>query len=204
MINFKKELKKELYSRWGDIKYPSEWDGNFFGGGKGSQRFWEYLWTIEQLNSSKKIFDVGCGQSKFFPRLLEKNIAYVYACDPQIEYEKGRNTVYIKGTLEECFDKIPYNNNFNTITCVSVLEHIEDHTLICKYLSKFTTSRIICTLEYGFTPRAFNYQVIPQVLYKFFSMMPNHYIEKMELCPVYCEDSHNGYWRPLGIVLDPK
>ena len=42
-------LKQELWRRYGDSSYPVEWNGHVHGGGKLSQRFWEYFKTIELL-----------------------------------------------------------------------------------------------------------------------------------------------------------
>lgn len=205
-------MRKFLASRWGDPRFPAEWDGQHYGGGKGSQRYWEYLWCIDQILDPQKPFpelllDVGCGAGAFFPRLLQ-DVKSVRAVDPALEDKTVDNVQYMRGTLEEVIPQID-PLAFDTVTCISVFEHIADHAGICRALSLFRNARIICTLEYGFCPpdlplpQSGTHIITPQKLCTFFGMMTSHYIVKMETCPVYCENSLNGAWRPISFTMEP-
>ena len=69
-------LKQRLWQRFGTAAHPAEWDGLVFGGGKISQRFWEYFKVIEYLDvaDGARVLDIGGGSPttgvSFFPQLL--------------------------------------------------------------------------------------------------------------------------------------
>jgi len=56
-------LKAELWRRFGAAEHPAEWDGRVYGGGKLSQRHWEYFKAIKSLDLTAEavVVDVGGG-----------------------------------------------------------------------------------------------------------------------------------------------
>lgn len=80
-------LKQELWHRFGSKEHPAEWDGHVYGGGKLSQRFWEYFKAIEllSLDANSIVLDIGGGspQTCTFLDLLR-------LLAPQIDLEKYR------------------------------------------------------------------------------------------------------------------
>lgn len=200
-------LKKILWKMHGTSEFPSEWDGNIHGGGKGGQRFWEYLWTIDKMDitESSVILDVGAGNSLFFPKLLKQVCGNVWAIDPEIDSNVTAQKI-LQITLDDFIYKFENNlNSFEIITCVSVLEHMseEEKVQFCRQLDKFKKASIILTFEFGMLPISFNYQLSVFSLYSCFKEFKNHYISEMSACPVWCENSGNGVWRPVGVVLYP-
>ncbi len=57
------KLKAELWKRFGSKAHPAEWDGHVYGGGKLSQRFWEYFKAVEllELDGDSVVVDIGGG-----------------------------------------------------------------------------------------------------------------------------------------------
>lgn len=179
-----KSASQVLWERWGDPAHPAEWDGRE-GGGRGSQRFWEYLWAINRIRQMKprSVLDVGCGKNSFLCRLLHDSGIDIIGMDPEI------------GTLplEEwvLHDKV----TTDVVTCISVLEHVLNPEAFCTALDSIS-SPVIMTLELG------EGCITMPILYRCLNRFRNHYMAKMEACPVVADNSMNGQWRPLGIVLD--
>ena len=63
MASLTNKLKKLLWERFGSADYPAEWDGRVYGGGKISQRWWEYFQAIEylELYEGAVVLDIGGG-----------------------------------------------------------------------------------------------------------------------------------------------
>jgi hypothetical protein len=177
-----------LWERWGDPEYPAEWDGRHGNGGKGSQRFWEYLWVLNELGTMESVLDVGAGKDLFLAKLLRDTGHDVTAVDPQLDV----NPI----TLEEFVSKPPHIH-FSIVTCISVLEHISDKPAFCRALDTFKRP-IVMTLEFG--PGGIENRVLTQCLAEF----KNHHVDHMEACPVWAENSDPLRWRPLGITLAPN
>jgi SAM-dependent methyltransferase len=196
-------LKQSLWARWGSKEFPAEWDGIKYGGGKGSQRYWEYLWVLEQLTGNeRRILDVGAGQTLFLPRLLRLSFPHVEAVDPDVPAE---DTLHHRAELGDWLVRNPRAaDSFDCVTCVSVLEHLRDPGVLFADLARFERARIIITLELGFHPPGFEYQLTMKEIYAGLARFGAHYLSKMETCPVWADNSKGGYWRPFGMVLAPK
>lgn len=184
-------LKQLLWKRWGTAQHPAEWDGRE-GGGPGSQRFWEYLWTIDQIGSPQSVLDVGGGETQFFANLLSEIVPDVSIVDPLVEPAPGRYRM----NLEE-FVFQGKARTYDKITCVSVLEHIDDKERFCAALDKLAAP-IVLTFELG--PGCIE---MPE-MYRALKQFRQHHIAKMEACPVLADNSAIDKWRPLGIVLEPN
>lgn len=195
---YMKSLQQLLWERWGKKEYPAEWDGREGGGGKGSQRFWEYLWALGTLHQWDKpiparILDVGSGQL-FFAELIGQR-TNVDVVDPDGPTPKaGSNIVSWAGTIETFVEK--EIGVYDWVTCISVLEHVEDKPTFCAALDKFMCP-ISLTFEFG------EGGVSLETVYDCLEEFKNHYLYKMELCPVWADNSAINKWRPMGLLLVP-
>lgn len=218
--NVTQALKCELWDRYGNpanTENKAEWDGKIFGGGKLSQRYWEYFKTIENLNLTHEsvVLDIGgytayTGQC-FFAELLAEHVAHVYVIDPSIVDEKVSckatllksvaNYVNLKAFLEECPD-------ITHISCVSVFEHIDHETRvgIVKAINEvFQGKGFATTLEYHPFVKAFEEQLTAQSLGELFAPFTNFYCERMDASPTHCTNAYIStenpvpLWYPLAL-----
>lgn len=196
-------LKQLLWKRWGSNEFPAEWDGIRFGGGKGSQRYWEYLWVVDQLDGNeRKILDVGAGENAFLPRLLANAFEQVEAVDPALPTEDARNH---RMDLGAWISQNPSRvGEFDCVTCVSVIEHLQNPNELFSALAHFAKAKILITLELGYEPPAFSYQLTMHKIYAGLNCFDSHYLTRLENCPVWADNSNNGHWRPFGLSLLPK
>src|SRR5512145_3221811 len=90
-------IKKNLWKLYGTVEHPAEWDGIVFGGGKISQRFWEYFTAIEMLDLDKNavVLDIGGGKG-FFAKVIAPFVKKVIILDkdqdPKISSFSGNIT----------------------------------------------------------------------------------------------------------------
>jgi hypothetical protein len=83
-------LKKILWQRFGSPDHPAEWDGRVYGGGKLSQRFWEYFKAVEllDLHTDAVVLDIGGGSPAtglgFFSSILAQGAKGVVIMDPEV------------------------------------------------------------------------------------------------------------------------
>jgi|SRR6185295_491275 len=196
-------LKSLLWDRWGTAEYPAEWDGQHYGGGRGSQRFWEYLWVIDQLSGHERhVIDVGAGPNLFLPKLLGEAFPRVEAVDPELRVRDARHhPCDLRGWVDRYPSEV---SRVDCVTCVSVVEHVQDPGMIFTDLARFVNAKLIVTLELGFDPPGFEYQLTLRKLYAGLKCFESHYLSRMETCPVWADNSKGGYWKPFGMVLLPK
>lgn len=202
-MSIRNEIKKDLWRIWGTANHPAEWDGFVFGGGRCSQRFWEYLFVIDNLpeNLSEKsiILDIGSGITKFLPILLRRHCRCL-SFDPFIA--KDHEDDILDSFRRESLPLLDeYAKEIEAVTCVSVLEHIPDQEKFIATLD-LVKSPVIITFEFGSNPPAFEYQLTMQRIYSFTKEIKNHYVSRIEESPVLADNSI-GHWRPLGMVFLP-
>lgn len=184
-------LHQLLWERWGTTEHPAEWDGHE-GGGKGSQRFWEYLWALDHIGYAQSVLDIGGGETLFFFNLLSAAIPDVSIVDPLVKEGLNRYPM----TLEQ-FASSKVVRRYDQVTCISVLEHIEDKERFCHLLDTFD-SPIVLTFELG-------EGCVPMPeMYRCLAQFKHHHVTKMESCPVVADNSAFDKWRPLGVVLEPN
>lgn len=186
-------LLQSLWRSFGDPASPSEWDGKDDNGGKGSQRFWEYHWVLRQLGSTSYVVDIGAGKGLFFCNLLMGTGINVIAVDPEID---ASETKHVKGTLEQYVRRGFADYSQEWVTCISVLEHVEDKPKFCAALD-LLKSPIAMTFESG--PGGVEHKE----MYRCFDAFTNHYLDKMERCPIWADNSAPDKWRPMGVVFLP-
>ena len=103
-------------------------------------RPYEYSWVYARVQPGTRVFDVGCGNSDF-PALLARK-STVSALDPvhsvveheQIAKKIGVNYTYTQGLLSSG------NQDFDCVSCVSVIEHVEDDITFSTMLSSHLKS----------------------------------------------------------------
>jgi hypothetical protein len=210
MNHITRNLKAELWRRFGDPNYPAEWDGVVYGGGKGSQRFWEYFKAIEllELNDDNHVIDIGGGSPKtgisFFSSLLASHIKLLEVIDPCIDTSKSLpknvkiHAQYANYNILK--DILSDTNPSSRIVSVSVFEHIpeEGQIEIIRAIDEFSQAdSFVLTLEYHPVVKFFDSQLTAKSLGKILSYFKNHYMDKMEGSPIHSE---NAFVR----VLSPK
>jgi len=94
---------------------------------------------ISEFNKKKedlKILDIGCNSGFLVNKLQEKNYE-AYGCDTDemaVGYGKGRG---IKNLKVSSFPALDYpDNSFDVITCLDVLEHVEDDNQALKEINR--------------------------------------------------------------------
>lgn len=220
-------IHAELWRRFGSQDFRAEWDGNLFGGGKLSQRFWEYhaAARLLELEPYSSVLEIG-GYSEhaggsFFAELLSGFCHMVHVIDPKVEPSKTRPNIE---AIEEQADYktlsyILKNRNISHISCVSVLEHIapEVRTGIVRAINEhFSGFVFVATLEFDSFGCHFEHQLTPKTLGAMFAPLTRFYPDVFESCPVMCENArldaetpdHEGecqrpfsvpLWRPLAL-----
>ncbi len=194
-------LKRELWARFGSEAYPAEWDGKMFGGGKLSQRFWEYFRGLEllELTPASVVLDIGGGSPRtglgFFSSLLATAVKRVVVMDPNVAADATvpSNIEVIREfstfeSLRETFGRFP---EITHLACISVLEHIDrDVRLgIFRGINEFFLGdRFVTTFEYHAQRCFFEHQLTAQTLAEMVTPLTSFYPTVFEASPVLAED----------------
>lgn len=208
-------LKAILYDRFGHKDHPAEWDGNNLGGGKLSQRYWEYFQTIEYLDLTgyAKVLDIG-GVSPhtkraFFAELVRNVANEVVVMDPNEATFQQYGLHHLRGpatydSLRSAFD----NFDITHVSCVSVLEHIEPterFDLMRGLNAFFKGDTLALTVEYHPKTCYFDYQLTAATLDEMLKPLTKFYLSEFTSSPVWCENAFTPegvpLWRPLAIRL---
>jgi hypothetical protein len=194
------KLLRLLWQWWGDKDHPAEWDGRVYGGGKVSQRMWEYFWAVNQMAPTwKRLVDIGSGPTQFFPSLLRAVGCRVVSIDPEIKTQGDDFGM----PLSQFVAMVDDGEWFDCVFSISVLEHVPpaDRPQFIADLDKFKKSVIVMTMELG--PQNSTWPPVLVEELAMFSQMKNHYLTKMEACPIWAPNSCPALWRPLGLVFYP-
>jgi hypothetical protein len=195
------QLKRTLWERYGSAAYPAEWDGHIYGGGKISQRYWEYFKAIELLDLSDDatVLDIGGGSPitglSFFGGLLAASGISVVVMDENIRpastlppHVSILPRLAGRGTLTEA---LRYYRPTH-LSCISVLEHASpaDQLGIFEAVDEaFEGSRFVCTLEFHETTTFFEYQMTTTSLSAAVSRLNRYFLSQIEACPIHCVNS---------------
>lgn len=183
-----------LWESWGSSEHPAEWDGRDGNGGKGSQRFWEYLWALNQISYEcfRLFVDVGAGHGCFFAELLSAFGCTVWRVDPLLPKNKIH---HFPVTLREFVSDPQVIVAPSFVTCISVLEHVADKPEFCRDLDQFQAP-IVLTFECG--PGGVEHKEV----YRCLDQFKAHHAVRMERCPLWADNSDHDKWRPMGVVLE--
>jgi hypothetical protein len=197
------KIKAELWRRFGDKNYPCEWDGNVYGGGKLSQRFWEYFKGVELLSLSPDsvLLDIGGGSpatgAGFFAQMVAPYLKQVHIIDVSIreDLKSDGNVVYHRqlATYENVCNLFKSHPEITHVACLSVFEHIEASVrigIVKGINDAFTGGTFVATLEYHTKQCYFEHQLTAQTLSELFTPLTGFYLEEMEKSPVWSQDAY--------------
>lgn len=208
-------LKHRLWSRYGAQAYPAEWDGNVYGGGKISQRLWEYLIAVEMLDlrCGDFVLDIGGGSPAtglgFFPRLLASVGVNVTVLDEQFggtEPVPVENIAIERGLADhESLSALLNRQFFSHISCISVLEHAthEQQRGVFEAVERsFKGDIAVFTFEFHESECHFEQQLTTASLSNAVSGLKRFYLDRIERAPLHCVNALSGQnrlWFPLAL-----
>ena len=208
------KLKKLLWERFGSAEFPAEWDGRVYGGGKISQRWWEYFKAIEylELYEGAVVLDIGGGSPatglSFFPRLLAACDVKVVVLDTNFgdAPEVPANVVLIRGLADqETLTEVLLAHRPTHISCVSVLEHAsaeQQRGIFQAVEATFEGERFVCALEFHEKNRLMDNQLTTATLSTIVSLLTRYFLEDIAASPLNAVDAFQGdvrLWYPLAL-----
>lgn len=196
-------LKAELWKRFGSAEFPAEWDGHVYGGGKLSQRFWEYFKAIEllDLDEGSVIVDIGGGSPMtgvgFFASLLSTVVRQVFIFDECIASTvvPPDNIQFIRSpaTYETLSSFLRAYPEITHMACLSVFEHITPSVregIIRAINDHFTGKSFVVTLEFQSKRTYFEHQLTAQSLSALVTPLKKYFLDAFESSPVRCENAY--------------
>ena len=214
-MNLVEKMKRELWRRFGNSRFPAEWDGTIHGGGKLSQRYWEYFIAIDmlKLKNDSILLDIG-GFSKdtnncFFTKLVSKYLKKVYIIDPNGRGATEKIAVISKPANRKTLQTIIAKYKITHISCISVLEHVEpkDAVEIITGINETFSGPIVFTYEFHAARCFFEHQLTAKTTHQIFKHFTNFYPTEFQRSPVYAEDGYDlcmPRWCPVAIKFVPN
>jgi hypothetical protein len=201
-MDLTQHLKSELWHRYGSLQHPAEWDGQVYGGGKLSQRFWEYLIAIQMMDLSADavVLDIGGGSptsgAGFFGTLLSKFVNRVVILDSQIcdESRPLPNVTYARepANYESVRRLLRSHPQISHITSISVFEHVEPsvrQSIVQAINDEFHGAVFVSTFEYHPRRVYFEHQLTARTVSTLFSPLSNYFLDEFVTAPVLCENA---------------
>jgi 2-polyprenyl-3-methyl-5-hydroxy-6-metoxy-1,4-benzoquinol methylase len=194
-------LKAELWRRFGSPDAAAEWDGKILGGGKISQRFWEYFKAIEYLgiDANSSVLDIGGGSRAtaggFLAALLAERARAVLVMDPNIgKAPAKRNLEYLarKASNEELRDLLGSRPELTHVACVSVLEHIEPEARkgMMRAINEFFKGDwFVATFEFHPRRAFFPHQLTTRTLSEMVEPLTAFHLDRLEASPMLAENA---------------
>ena len=179
----------------------------------GLQRYWEYQWTLQTLREIsatgqahlRQVADIGCGDATLFTDLLAAHAPFsVYACDPEPLPETAHPSIrFSQMSAEQFCSEVAPSLSLDAAVSVSVLEHCENRFAFCAALDTLPCP-VLLTCEFCRDDSDMAHCLVPlSVLTRCIGEFKNHYLSRMERCPVWAENSRNGEWYPLAMLFLP-
>lgn len=200
-------LKAELWRRFGAPGTTAEWDGKVYGGGKASQRFWEYLKTIEylEIDADSVVLDIGGGSpatgAGFLASLVAERARAVIVIDAALrvgkvpgagEVPKNVDLIARSASYDELRGLLTARRDVTHISCVSVLEHIEPEARkgLVQAVNEFFTGRVFAaTFEFHSRTQFFKHQLTTRTMSEMFEPLTAFYLDRLEASPVLAENA---------------
>ncbi len=216
-------IKKRLWTVYGSQEHPAEWDGNVFGGGKISQRFWEYLMAVEMLELAPDsvVLDIGGGKG-FFAKLIAHFVKKVIILDEDQSDDAARipNVACIKQLATAQSLPAVITKEITHISCISVFEHVPENVrdeIIGSVDRHFSGTAFVATFEFHPLIHYFEHQLTTRTMNRMVSGFTRFYPDRIESSPLRCENAfgkattpfnsrkkqHIGMWYPLAIRFLP-
>jgi len=218
-MNCTAQLKRRLWERFGSIEHPAEWNGRIYGGGKLSQRYWEYFKTLEllELSPNSVVVDIGGGSPVtgvgFFASLIATSVRKVFVFDSNISPEaiapEGVEFVTKRATYESMRGFLEEHPEVTHIASVSVFEHIpalEREGIVRAINETFEGACFVASLEYHAKSVYFEHQLTATTISTLFEPLTNYYLDKFESSPVWCENAYPSdvpLWYPVAVRFLP-
>lgn len=208
-------LKQRLWDWYGTPGQFAEWDGRTYGGGKISQRFWEYFIAVELLDLSAGdiVLDIGGGSPatglSMFPRLLASVGVQVVVLDVNfggmapgsVENVRVEEGLADRARLSQMLGQYMPTH----VSCVSVLEHastIQQHGIFEALEDKFGGKNAVFTFEFHETETHFEQQLTTSSLSAAVHRLKRYYLDRIERAPLHCVNALSGkdrLWYPLAL-----
>jgi len=201
-MNATHKLKAELWRRFGTREHPAEWDGLVYGGGKLSQRYWEYFEAIDllELDSSSVVVDIGGGSPVtgvgFFASLLATAVKKVIIFDSHVEAEAVAPANVEFERRQADYDNfkafLQKNTDITHVSCISVFEHIAPpirEGIMRAANEAFAGDTIVATLEFHARRTFFEHQLTAQTLSDLFKPLTQFFPDRIESSPVWAQDA---------------
>ena len=200
-----KQLKAKLWRQYGCQETPAEWDGQVYGGGKLSQRFWEYFKVIEllELDENSVIVDIGGGSPAtglgFFGALLASAVKRVIVFDPNIAPNalEPENVEFVRkdASYEELSAFLAHRPEITHISCISVFEHIEPAVregVVRAINEHFKGVAFVATYEFHPKKTYFESQLTAKTASDLFKPLTRFYLDEYCSSPAWSEDAFDN------------
>ncbi len=205
-MNVTRLLKSELWKRYGSKEHPAEWDGNVFaraGGGKMSQRFWEYFKAIELLDLTPEsvVLDIGGGSpatgAGFLGEILAQQVKRVVIMDPNAGTPASGNIECVRTNCAHAELKalLEMHRDLTHISCVSVFEHIEPAVRegITRAINEsFNGGCFVATFEYHAKVRLHEHYLTTKTVSELFKPLTRFYLDEFVASPTHCENAFDS------------
>ena len=191
------------------------WKQNNSGGWSITQRTWEYFIAIKMSEFTKEsiLVDIGGGcptnGTTFFADIVSKYIKCI-VIDNCITKPPINNIIQIKKNVSYDLLKEVFNKYSPThITCISVLEHIEDfyRKEIFHSINEHFKGESLCfTMEYHSKKEFFKNQLTTKSLSELFNIFTNFYLKDIQKTPIHAEaafgDNDIPLWFPVAVKFE--
>ena len=206
-MNVTRALKSELWKRYGSPEHPAEWDGRVFGragGGKLSQRFWEYFKTLEllDLTADSVVLDIGGGSpatgAGFLGEILAQHVKQVVIMDPNASGQTpAKNIECIRSNCAyaELKSLLEARRDLTHLSCVSVFEHIEPAVRegITRAINEaFAGGCFVATFEYHAKVSFHEHYLTAQSVSELFKPLTRFYLDEFVASPTPCANAFDS------------
>lgn len=223
-MNTTRKLQGELWRRFGTREYPAEWDGYVYGGGKLSQRYWEYFAAIEllDLDGDSVVVDIGGGSPVtgvgFFASLLATAVKKVIIFDSHVAADAVAPDNVQFERRQADYDNfkafLQSHSDITHLSCISVFEHIPASIregIMQASDEAFAGNTIVATLEFHARRTFFEHQLTAKTLSDLFKPLTRFFPDRIESSPVWAQDAFDREkilkWnrrRPLDVADVPR